>query len=558
MRAEFLLDYDVLTVEQEHKLYLLARLEAGPAPEDAQRRPLNLSLVVDKSGSMAGSKIDYTRQAAQLLVQNMSNEDTLSVVLYNEVVETLLPAQQVQHKDMINQRIAEIKAGGTTNLSSGWLEGVNNVSQNLNDTSMNRVILMSDGHANRGITDPVKLISIAKQKFGSGVSTTTMGLGDDFNEDLLMAMADAGGGAFYFIESPEVTPTIFQEELTGLLSVVGQNLSIAIEPSDHVKGIRQLNAYQETRGTDRTTFRLGDVFGNEVKSLMLELAIPALKTIGEVEIANLIFEYDELRGENTEHHTFNLAVRVNVAPPELVSGEENIEVKRSVLLLKAAEARRDAVELADSGKYGEAAKKLRTAAEEIREAELADDEVLEEERSALVTQAQDMDKGATYYQSYSRKSMATQSYMTQHGNHESTQVLRNREKERMNRQAKQTQSAESGEMKTGLYEMEMPPPEPIKPDTGKLPSQMRWGEKVYILNKDLMRIGRAPQNEIVMNATGISRFHAQIKKAGNHWVLEDLNSTNGTHVRGIRLEKEHVLRDGDVVYLCDQRVTFTA
>ncbi|MEO0565304.1 MAG: VWA domain-containing protein, partial [Chloroflexota bacterium] len=98
MQADFLLDYDMITVERDHKLYLMARLIGGEAQESAERRRLNISLVLDRSGSMAGNKIDYTRQAAQLLSQNMSSTDIFSIVLYNETVETLLPPQQVQHK----------------------------------------------------------------------------------------------------------------------------------------------------------------------------------------------------------------------------------------------------------------------------------------------------------------------------------------------------------------------------------------------------------------------------------------------------------------------------
>ena len=240
MRANFVLDYDVLTVEHPQKLYLMARFESGPARQDRPRRPLNLSLVVDRSGSMAGTKLDYTRQAAQFMVYHLSAQDTLSIVLYNDKVETLLMPEKVRRKDVINQRIESIKAGGTTNLSSGWLEGCTLVTQNLDDESINRVILMSDGLANRGVTAIDQLTALARQKFGDGISTTTMGMGEDFNEDLLMEMANAGGGAYYFIESPEVAPFIFQEELQGLLNVVGQNLVVSIIPTDQVTGVRQL------------------------------------------------------------------------------------------------------------------------------------------------------------------------------------------------------------------------------------------------------------------------------------------------------------------------------
>jgi len=569
MRADFLLDYDVITVERDHKLYLMARLFAGPAPETTIRRPLNLSLVIDRSGSMAGNKIDFTRQAAQLLVQNMGNDDLFSIVLYNEAVETLLPPQHVQHKDMIAQRISQIKAGGTTNLSGGWLEGVKHVTENLSSETVNRTILMSDGLANRGITAQERLVEIARQKKDAGVSTTTMGLGEDFNEDLMMAIADAGGGAFYFIESPEVTPSIFQEELKGLLSVIGQNLVISVEPSVHVTDFHQLNAFPEEARTNGTAYRMGDIFGDEVKTLMLELSIPALRDIGEIEIATLHFEYDELRDGKSERQRMSKAVTINVSSESLGDREMNEEVRRSVLLLRAAEARREAIRLADQGRYDEAARTLRDAAEDIRLSNI-ENQALAEERRALVEQAKDMERGADYYKSYSRKSMSTQAYFTGRGVHESTQALRLREQMRKSAGTSSTgeettpEGNDASARKTGFFENPLPPdaippPPPsnnIARNTNKPPNQMRWGDQIYPLDKDLIRIGRAPQNEIIMNTTGISRFHAQVKRDGDDWILEDLGSTNGTHVAGRSIDSPHTLRSGDTVYFCDQRVIF--
>jgi Ca-activated chloride channel family protein len=582
MRADFLLDYDVITVEREHRLYLMARLIAGSPPETTDRRALNLSLVVDRSGSMAGNKIDYTRQAAQLLVQNMGHDDTLSIVLYNESVETLLPPQKVQHKDLINQRIQQIKAGGTTNLSAGWLEGFSHVDDNMHPEHLNRVILMSDGLANRGITAQERLVEIAANKFDGGISTTTMGLGEDFNEDLMMAISDSGGGAFYFIESPEVAPAIFQEELKGLLSVIGQNLTITVEATDHVAGVRQLNAYPEEKRDKGAAFRLGDIFGDEIKTIMLELHIPALKNMGQIEIAKLHFEYDELRDGFSERQTMTQSVVVNVAEgvPELEGGKVNVEVKRSVLLLKAAEARRKAIQLADQGKYKEASAMLREAAEDIFKSGI-EDTALEEERGALLSQAKDMEHGADFYHSYSRKSMSTQAYFTERGVHESTQALRFREEKRKNETVSNvgnvgnidnanvvagtsnlTDPGANTVEKTGYFEKPVPAEPPAPPTnsapSGTPPTQVRWGEKVFPLDRDLLRIGRAPQNEIAVNAPGVSRFHAQIKREGSNWVLEDLDSTNGTHLGGRVIEKPVTVHSGDVVYFCDQRIIFEA
>jgi Ca-activated chloride channel homolog len=533
MRADFSLDYDVLTVERPQKVYLMARLEAGPAPDDQQRRPLNISLVIDRSGSMGGDKLDYTRQAAQFLVQNLGVRDILSVILYNDHIETLLAPEPVQRKDVISQRIASIKASGTTNLSGGWLEGCNRVAENLNDDYLNRVILMSDGLANRGITDTSRLVAMAQQKRGERISTTTMGLGKDFNEDLLMSMANAGGGAFYFIESPEVTPLIFKEELQGLLSVVGQNLVISLDTTEHVTLVNQLNAYPMHSDGKRVAFRLGDVFGDEIKTLVLELSIPALKEIGPRQIAVLRFEYDELNKDGIEHRVWEMPVSVNIQAEGEQPQLANPQVKQSVLLLKAAQARREAVQAADKGEYQNASQVLRNIADLIDESQIVDPQ-LNEESQALRQQATEIDLGARAYDDYSRKSMSTQAFYTMTSRHDDTQVLRMRERKR------QAPEAESQQAKK----------------QGVTPTHVTWKDQTFPLEGDLIRIGRAPHNEIVIDVVGVSRFHCQIRRAGDKLMLEDLGSTNGTAVDGKALTEPYPLSVGDEVLLSDERLVF--
>ncbi len=387
MKADFSLDYDVLTFQKPQTLYLMARLAAGPAPKSTERRPLNIGLVIDRSGSMSGRPLEYTRDAAKFLVQHLGVQDQLSIVLYDDRIKILLPPQPVHNKDQINQLIDTIYSRGTTNLSGGWLEGCNQVKSSMMDGALNRVILMSDGQANAGVTEIPQLRALAEQKYaGDGVSTTTMGLGDGFNEDLMMAMAEAGGGAFYFIESPEVTPIIFQEELAGLLSVVGQNLTITLTLSKHIRSGTQLNTYPSEVNGHEVKFQLGDVFADEEKTLMLELVIPALDHIGACEIARLRFEYDQISGDQTQHQVHELPVMVNVQADGPVP-EANPDVVQSMLLLKAADARRQAVESADAGDYDGASQALSSMAEAIAQSGINDPE-LDEERDALMDESQ--------------------------------------------------------------------------------------------------------------------------------------------------------------------------
>lgn len=553
MKADFSLDYDVLTMERPYQVYLMARFVGGSAPVAHQRRPLNLSLVIDRSGSMAGAKIDYTRQAAQFLVQNLTPLDYLSVVLYNDSVETLITPEKVVNKDAINQKIQKIRISGTTNLSGGWLQGCSHVGQNYSHDRVNRVILMSDGLANRGVTDTSKLVTMATRRFADEeISTTTMGLGSDFNEDLMMAMANAGGGAFYFIESPEVAPTIFNEELRGLLSVVGQNLTISITATDHVSSIKQLNAYPDFKDKNVYAYRLGDVYGEEEKTLVVELDIPALQTMGEQQIATLKFDYDELTPEGSTHHAWEMPVVVNVksdAEPVL----RNPEVMENVLLLKAANARKQAIKDADKGKYKEASQVLNQAIEDIDNAGI-DNEQIQEERSALKSQAEQMEERPDTYDNYSRKTMATQAMYTLTSRHEETMVLRRREVLReMENHGIAIEESEDILKPESLPEN----PEPI-PNRDDLtpPTYLTYDGNTIELKADLLRIGRSSHNEIHLQKKGVSRFHAHIKRIGDNYIIEDLGSTNGTHYKNKPIVGSMTLSVGDEILVCDEKLIF--
>jgi len=227
MEADYILDYEVLSEAREHQLYLLARVK-GKAAADSQRQPLNVCAVLDRSGSMAGQKLEYVKKAVQFLVQHLKADDRFSMVTYDDRVTVDVRPTQVTFKDAISQSIEAIRSGNATNLSGGWLQGCQLVTDGIGQNQSDRVLLLTDGLANRGITGVEQLTALTRQKREAGVTTTTIGVGLDFNEDLLKNMAHEGGGAFYFIDSPEQTPEIFAEELQDLLNVVGQNLDITV------------------------------------------------------------------------------------------------------------------------------------------------------------------------------------------------------------------------------------------------------------------------------------------------------------------------------------------
>jgi len=550
MADDFALEYDVFSMERSPHVYLMVRFVGNSPPNIKNRRPLNISLVIDRSGSMAGAKIEYTRQAAQFLVQNLTPLDYLSVVLYNDRVETLIEPTHVINKDAINQKIAKIRISATTNLSGGWLQGCAHVASNYSGDKLNRVILMSDGLANKGVTDPNKLINmVAKRYAQEDISTTTMGLGEDFNEDLMMGMANAGGGAFYFIESPEVAPSIFNEELQGLLNVVGQNLTVRFTPTNAVKDVKQLNAYPDFLDKHIRSYRLGDVYANEEKTLVLEITIPDMESLGEVEVASLQFDYDELTSDGgSQHHSYTVPVVIN-APATLPM--RNAEIMENVLLLKAANARKQAVKEADKGKYEEATEILKRAIADIDDAGLENDKI-HEERSALQNQADQMENDPESYDNYSRKTMSTQAMYTLTSRHEETVVLRRREVMR-ELEKRGVATDDDGNI---ISSDDMKPPTPINRENIVPPTHVSFMGKTIELDSELIQIGRSSRNDIQITKKGISRFHAQIRRVGDDFVIEDLGSTNGTYLNGKPISGLTKLSVNDEIIISDEKLLF--
>lgn len=511
MQADYVLDYDMISVEKEQRLFLMFRVRAKLAPDNLKRPPLNLSVVLDRSGSMAGDKLAYVKKATQFLLRHLGAQDTISAVTYGADARVEIEPQPCVHKDMLHAVIDKIHVSSMTNLSGGWLQGCQLITKSRQDGQNERVLLLTDGLANQGVTDPEKLEQLARQKREEGITTTTMGVGMDFNEDLLRRMAAAGGGAFYFIDNPDQAPVIFQEELKDLLSVVGQNLTITLRTEPFVQFVMCLNTYSQKFAGDALTFNMGDLYADEIKTLLLELAVPRLKSLGEIQVASAQLDYDELTEEGAVHRTLYLPVMVNVVAADDFAGHTpNAEVVKAALLLRAARAREESIRHADRGDFETASQVLTSIAEEIYQSHIEDAE-LQTQHDMLREEAVDMELGSERYDSYTRKTTTTKSFFSERTSRFMTQT------ELLHTRLKQSRPA---------VERNAAPP-----------TSILWNRNQLDLTAiTVLRIGRHEDNEIVLDENSVSKHHCQIERHGDDLFLIDLDSRNGTFANGGELE----------------------
>jgi len=253
-----------------NEIYVYVSVKGNETQNEKKRVPLNISIVLDRSGSMSGEKIAYAKRAAGFVLDQLTSEDILSIVNYDDVVEVTSPSAPIQNKEVLHKKIDALFDRGSTNLTGGMLEGFAQVKSTKKEGYVNRVLLLTDGLANVGITEPTEMKKLVEKKYmEEGIALSTFGLGADYNEDLLTMLAEIGRANYYFIGSPDKIPGIFASELKGLLSVVAQNAYVEVNVPQNLECVKVYGFPYEVKN-NVVTIRFNDIYSRDQKSILLK------------------------------------------------------------------------------------------------------------------------------------------------------------------------------------------------------------------------------------------------------------------------------------------------
>lgn len=408
INASYEFDQAILPAVSLLKTNILIRFRADIA--ESPRRNLNLSLVIDRSGSMGGAPLYHALKAADSVVEQLEPEDILSVVVYDDVVDTVVPPQPVTDKAALKNSIYAVSAGGLTNLSGGWLKGCEYVKKQLDPQKVNRVLLLTDGHANMGIKDPKILTATSGQKAEEGVITTTLGFAQSFNEDLLIGMARAANGNFYFIQSIDEASEVFSIELDSLRAVVAQNLNVTLEFADGVSLVNTLSfAKVSQNDAGQTAIALGELYEGEDKLLGLSLEI-SRSQIGDLPVMKLHYSADVVENDviQSVSGTADIIAKVGTVEEAALASTSHIILELSRLTI--AKAKETALEEAEQGRHQEAEQILRALVNDLRDQGLNENfEIAEEIEQLEYFSGQIAQKALS---NAGRKELRDQSYQT--------------------------------------------------------------------------------------------------------------------------------------------------
>jgi Ca-activated chloride channel homolog len=351
----------IRAVYHSHR-FVLVEVTAPPATAAATRPRVNVSFVLDRSGSMGGAnKFGLAAGAVRDGIERLAATDRFSVVVYDTEIDVVAPGAiaSSEARRAALRALERIGPRGGTDLGGGWLRGAEQVAAALDPEAVNRVLLLTDGLANHGMTDPTELARHASELRARGVSTSTFGVGQDFDERLLGGMADTGGGAFRFIGRADEIAGAIGSEVGELLEVTARGTQLRVAGPEGIR-IECLSSFPVEGRPKGAVVHVGDLVSDQVVSLVLRLGFP-LGDVGRDVGVELALADRDGRLDDSTTLTWSFA-----------DGEANDrqtrdrDVDRVVARTYADRALKEAVDLNRRGQWDEARALLQGVARRVR------------------------------------------------------------------------------------------------------------------------------------------------------------------------------------------------
>jgi len=321
----------------------LVEVTAPPAPP-ADRPALDVVLVIDRSGSMGGRPLESVKTAVIDLLRLGASDDRFAVVVFDSTVQQILGLERHDAKTVATA-IAAVDPGGSTNLSGGWAKGLEILTNHGRPEALKRVVVLTDGHANCGVTDHDSLRALVSGGVAHGITSTFVGFADGYDEKLLATLADAGRGNDYWAAGPDEARGVFMREFTDLGTVVAQNITVKLSVPNAT--VRLLGDFPNRTVEGGLEVEVGDIYGDETRRVLVQFDVevdeitgvePQPLPEGTVRIGWLSV------GADAALHEVTVPVRLVAVADVAELGESDDKVAGEVLLATASEHRRLATE----------------------------------------------------------------------------------------------------------------------------------------------------------------------------------------------------------------------
>lgn len=361
------LDHPAVLAQKKRRVVLRVGAKTLRRPDAEERLPLNVSIVLDKSGSMRSQeKMQHAKQGAIDMISYLDEADIVSVVIFADQAQILVPAQRLVNKQAVIRSIQSIRAGGSTALHDGISLGRREVAKNATSGYLNRIVLLSDGLANVGPRTDRELFGLAENFMGDNMHCSAIGVGLDFNEKLLSGLAEFSGGNYYYARNGDDLPEIFEREVKRSTTVVAKDIRIKVIAANGSRMAGVIGPATEQSIRIAETW-IPFLYGDDDKYRLIEIDLPRLYTGNSQQVARLAIEYYDPIAKVTQ--SVQVPVRVDVTNSNrLVKNRINGTVIRDTYLRRMAVNKQEAVEYARKGDYQSASRILVQTSIELEDA----------------------------------------------------------------------------------------------------------------------------------------------------------------------------------------------